>query len=77
MARMLNTTYREKWYARKLREAETPKDQFEILRSKLAASVLKLPENLRDGAYANAVDALSGAIEAIEDAMDDVRPVGV
>jgi hypothetical protein len=75
MGRPTNSAYRQKWYALKMKQAASPKEQFEILRGKLAASVLKLPEDLQDGAYANAVDALSSAIEAIEDAMDDVRPV--
>lgn len=75
MARPVNTAYRERWYEDRLRTAKDPKDKFEILRSKLAASVLKLPEELRDGAYANAVDAISGVIEAVEDALEDVRPV--
>lgn len=77
MGRPKNSAYREKWYASKMKQAASPKEQFEILRGKLAASVLRLPEDLQDGAYANAVDALKGAIEAVEDAMEDVRPVGV
>jgi len=76
MARAGNSSYREDWYEAKLEEAATPKEQFEILRGRLAASTKKLPEELQPGAYANAVDAMKSVIEAIEDAIGDVRAVG-
>jgi hypothetical protein len=76
MARAANSPYREDWYKSKLEGAATPKDAFEVLRGRLAASVKRLPEELQYGAYATAVDALKGVIEAVEDAIDDTRPVG-
>jgi DNA repair exonuclease SbcCD ATPase subunit len=76
MARTGNSAYREDWYEARLEEAATPKEQFDVLRGRLAASAKKLPDELQHGAYANAVGALKGVIEAIEDALEDVRPVG-
>jgi len=63
---------REKYYEDLLEEAESPKERFEVLRSRLLADVKRLPADLRDGAY-----ALKGVIEAIGDAIEDMRPVGV
>lgn len=77
MARMTSTLNRERYYEGLLDEAGTPKAKFEVLRSRLAADVKRLPDELQDGAYAVAVDALKGVIEAIGDAIEDVRPVGV
>lgn len=68
---------REKYYEDLLEEAESPKERFEVLRSRLLADVKRLPVDLRDGAYASAADALKGVIEAIDDAIEDIRPVGV
>lgn len=78
MARRAITPYREKWYERRLEQAETPKDEFEVLRSQFAASVKKLPAELHDGTYQQAVSALRGVIEAVEDALEDIgrRPAG-
>ncbi|AXH66347.1 hypothetical protein SEA_SATIS_188 [Streptomyces phage Satis] len=69
MGRPVNTEFRARWYERELEAAPDPKAEFEVLRSKLAADVKRLPEELRDGAYQVAVDALRGVIEAVEDAM--------
>ncbi|WGV35890.1 hypothetical protein SEA_FRANKENWEENIE_204 [Streptomyces phage Frankenweenie] len=68
---------REKYYEDLLEEAESPKERFEVLRSRLLADVKRLPVELRDGAYASAADALKSVIEAIDDAIEDIRPVGV
>jgi hypothetical protein len=68
---------REKYYEDLLEGAESPKERFEVLRSRLLADVKRLPAELRDGAYASAADALKGVIEAIDDAIEDIRPVGV
>lgn len=76
MAHPGNSAYREDWYEAKLEEAATPKEQFDVLRGRLAASAKRLPDELQHGAYANAVSALKGVIEAIEDALEDVWPVG-
>lgn len=78
MARPATTRFRERWYQRKLEEAATPRDQFEVLRSQLAASIKKLPDELHDGTYQQAVSALKGVIEAVEDALEDIgrRPAG-
>lgn len=67
---------REKYYEDLLEEAESPKERFEVLRSRLLADVKRLPAELRDGAYASAADALKSVIEAIDDAIEDIRPVG-
>lgn len=77
MARQGNTAFRERWYEQELEAAPSPKAEFEVLRSKLAADVKRLPEELRDGAYQVAVDALRGVIEAVEDAMGDSQIVSV
>lgn len=74
---MARTQKREQYYEDLLEEAESPKERFEVLRSKLLADVKRLPDELRDGAYASAADALKGVIEAIGDAIEDMRPVGV
>jgi hypothetical protein len=79
MGRPANTTYREEWYEKLLEAEETPKGQFEVLRGRLAADVKKLPEELQYGAYEDAVSALRGIIEAVNDALEDIgtrRPVG-
>lgn len=68
---------REKYYEDLLEEAESPKERFEVLRSRLLADVKRLPAELRDGAYASAADALKSVIEAIDDVIEDIRPVGV
>lgn len=67
---------REKYYEDLLEEAESPKERFEVLRSRLLADVKRLPAELRDGAYTSAADALKSVIEAIDDAIEDIRPVG-
>lgn len=77
MERPVLTAYRGKWYEERLRQAPTPKDQFDILRGQLAAGVKKLPVELHDGTYQQAVSALKGVIEAVEDALEDIgSPVG-
>lgn len=76
MARPGNSAYREDWYETKLEQATTPKDTFDVLRGRLAASVKRLPDELQPGAYASAADALKSVIEAVEDALEDMRPVG-
>lgn len=75
MARTENPERRERYYEGLLEEAGSPKERFEVLRSKLLADVKRLPDELRDGAYASAADALKGVIEAIGDAIEDIRPV--
>lgn len=72
-----DTKRREHWYAQRVEGASTPKEEFEVLRSRFMADVKRLPEELRDGAYQNAVEALAGAIESISDALSDVRPMRV
>jgi hypothetical protein len=75
VARTGNTENRQRYYEELLDEAGSPKERFEVLRSKLAADVKRLPDELRDGAYASAADALKSVIEAIGDAIEDMRPV--
>ena len=75
MARMRNPENRQRYYDELLDEAGSPKERFEVLRSRLLADVKRLPDELRDGAYLSAADALKGVIEAIGDAIEDVRPV--
>lgn len=77
MARVKNPANRERYYEELLEGASSPKERFEVLRARLAADVKRLPDELRDGAYASAGDALKGVIEAIGDVIEDVRPVGV
>lgn len=76
MAWVKNPEKRELYYEEMLEQAPSPKEKFEVLRSRLAADVKRLPEELRDGAYATAADALKSVIEAIGDAIEDMRPVG-
>lgn len=79
MARPVNTQFREQWYQNLLEAEENPKGKFEILRSRLAADTKKLPEELQYGVYEDAVKALSGIIEAVNDALEDIgirHPVG-
>lgn len=75
MARTGNTENRQRYYEELLDEAASPKETFEVLRSKLAADVKRLPADLRDGAYASAADALKSVIEAVGDVIEDMRPV--
>jgi hypothetical protein len=72
MARTASSSFRERYYAEELEAAETPKEQFEVLRSRLAADVKRLPEDLRHGVYEDAASALKGIIEAVQDAMGDL-----
>jgi hypothetical protein len=75
MAQQRSTGKREKYYEELLEGAESPKERFEVLRSRFLADVKRLPDGLRDGAYASAADALKGVIEAVGDAIEDIRPV--
>lgn len=73
------TKGREQYYQDLLDAQSTPKGQFEVLRSRLAADAKKLPEELQHGAYEDAVKALSGIIEAVGDALEDLgmSPAGL
>lgn len=79
MAQPGNTKFREQWYESMLDSEEDPKKRFEILRSKLAADVKRLPEDLRAGTYEQASSAIQGVIEAIQDVLEDIgtRPPSV
>lgn len=76
MARESSVEKRNQWYERQMELADGPRDKFEILRSKLFADVKRLPEELRDGAYETAVEALRSVIEGIGDAIEDSRQTG-
>jgi hypothetical protein len=75
-----NAESRERYYQELLDSEDTAKGKFEILRSRLAADAKKLPEELQHGAYEDAAKALSGIIEAVGDALEDLglrHPAGM